>query len=351
RSKGNQAFKAGDYPTAIGHYTSAILANNSDPTFYLNRAFAYLKLGKNEDTERDCTKALTLSPNNVKALFRRAQARRALGNLGGAREDLHRALELEPSNTSVKNELDAIDKAMEAEQVKQRKSTVSIQSSLNPKRRRVPIEIIESERDQKTQQQASSSKAANDESFIQPISSRNLKPDNESTTGSPSRPASQAFVEAKNTRESAKGGRVSGGIFRPSGNHTVLTRSTTEQRTTTRPTPTPSKSAASQPLTTLFEFTKTWDSLNTDDARWKLICTIPPASFPMLFQASLEPDLLKSILHTFQGVLNRDPTARGSVQQYLSALMRVQRFGTVMLFMDKQERQLLEYLRGEVESS
>lgn len=102
---------------------------------------------------------------------------------------------------------------------------------------------------------------------------------------------------------------------------------------------------------TLFDFTKAWDSLDTDDARWKLICVIPPLSLPTLFQASLEPDLLKSILHTFQGVLNQDPTARSSVREYLSALLRVQRFGTVMLFMDKQERQLLEYLRREVESS
>lgn len=120
---------------------------------------------------------------------------------------------------------------------------------------------------------------------------------------------------------------------------------------------------------TLFDFTKAWDSLETDDARWKLICVsgngpclrpylltiwfqvIPPLSLPTLFQASLEPDLLKSILHTFQGVLNQDPTARSSVRGYLSALLRVQRFGTVLLFMDKQERQLLEHLRREVESS
>jgi Flp pilus assembly protein TadD len=45
-SKGNAAFKVGDYPGAIGHYTAAILADRSDATFPLNRAAAYLKLGK-----------------------------------------------------------------------------------------------------------------------------------------------------------------------------------------------------------------------------------------------------------------------------------------------------------------
>lgn len=44
--QGNAAFKAGDYPTAIGHYTTAILADRTDATYPLNRAAAYLKLGK-----------------------------------------------------------------------------------------------------------------------------------------------------------------------------------------------------------------------------------------------------------------------------------------------------------------
>jgi Flp pilus assembly protein TadD len=44
--QGNAAFKTGDYPVAIGHYTEAILAKPDDPTFPLNRAAAYLKLGK-----------------------------------------------------------------------------------------------------------------------------------------------------------------------------------------------------------------------------------------------------------------------------------------------------------------
>ena len=44
--QGNFAFKSGDYPTAIGHYTTAILADKTDVTYPLNRAAAYLKLGK-----------------------------------------------------------------------------------------------------------------------------------------------------------------------------------------------------------------------------------------------------------------------------------------------------------------
>lgn len=38
-----------------------------------------MKCCRNEDAERDCTTVLSLNPGNVKALFRRAQARVGLG--------------------------------------------------------------------------------------------------------------------------------------------------------------------------------------------------------------------------------------------------------------------------------
>lgn len=59
--------------------------------------------------------------------------------------------------------------------------------------------------------------------------------------------------------------------------------------------------------------------------------------------------MLKSILWTLHHVLGGDRNTRSAVQSYLLALMKVQRFGTVMLFMDEQEKRLLESLRREVE--
>ncbi|KAI6042631.1 TPR-like protein [Pisolithus marmoratus] len=322
KEKGNEAFKAGDYPTAIGHYTTAILADGNDPTFYLNRAAAYLKLGKNEDAERDSTKVLALNPNNVKALFRRGQARQSLNKVDAARQDFNEALRLEPSNTSIKNELAVLEKA-----------SLERNGKPVPRRRRVPIEVIEPEADKPP--------VTKDEALLQPVSSRDLRP--EETIGQlPPKP--QTFAHAKQARES-KGARVSGGIFRPSGNHTIVTRITNEA--SHEPTSDKADNAPVRPLT-LFDFTRSWNSLETDEARWKLMRTIPPSSLPALFQASLEPDLLKSILHTLQAICN--PSTSSAVRDYLTALMRVQRFGTVMLFMDKRERQRLESLRQEVES-
>ncbi|KIK66397.1 hypothetical protein GYMLUDRAFT_38190 [Collybiopsis luxurians FD-317 M1] len=134
KDKGNTSFKNGDYPSAIGYYTQAILEDSSDWTFPLNRAAAYLKLGKNEDAERDCTSVLNLNKSNVKALFRRAQARRALGKLSDAQKDLELAASLDSSNESVKNELSSI---------KDQIWKFSSSDVVHPLRRRVPIKIIE----------------------------------------------------------------------------------------------------------------------------------------------------------------------------------------------------------------
>ena len=45
-AKGNTSFKSADYAAAVGHYSAAIVADRKDPTLPLNRAAAYLKLGK-----------------------------------------------------------------------------------------------------------------------------------------------------------------------------------------------------------------------------------------------------------------------------------------------------------------
>ncbi len=61
-------------------------------TGYANRAMASLKLGEVADAEVDCTRALALDPNYLKAWQRRAAARAASGRLLDAIDDLESAL-------------------------------------------------------------------------------------------------------------------------------------------------------------------------------------------------------------------------------------------------------------------
>ncbi|KAG0704776.1 hypothetical protein DFH29DRAFT_1034785, partial [Suillus ampliporus] len=373
--QGNAAFKSGDYPAAIGHYTSAILADANDPTFPLNRAAAYLKLGKNEDAERDCTTVLKLSPHNVKALFRRGQARTALGYLDRARAG--EASELEPSNQSLKQELLEVDKLIRQQQ---QKPTFDLQSTSRPitipsvaapatRRRRVPIEIVENgstralhcrDAELAPEDVEKQPKDPGDNGFLHPVSSRvlprsdepsssSVKPD-QSTAQSIPKPTTstrtQTFKDAKQLRDTAKPSRVGGGIFRPSGNHTLFARDKEVPGVTPATTSPPATVNGTVPKAamTLFNFTKMWESHVKDEDRWNILSGIPPVSLPKMFQASLEPILLSSMLQHFERVIGQQIAAPGDVREYLVSLSKVQRFGTIILFMDKDEKKLLNRL-------
>ena len=110
-----------------------------------------------------------------------------------------------------------------------------------------------------------------------PISATNSKPEN--------------FKDAKQARESVRPSRVGGGIFRATGQNTIFptreipapenslepglqTASPSLPSSQTDPSPkevvTPLEGAL-KPPPTLFEFSKSWWTLNSPEKRWKLI--------------------------------------------------------------------------------
>ncbi|CAN0891442.1 Translocon at the outer membrane of chloroplasts 64 [Linum grandiflorum] len=98
KEKGNQAFKEKQWQKAIGFYTEAIKLNDTNATYYSNRAAAYLEIASFHKAEADCSKAIDLDKKNVKAYLRRGTAREMLGFYKEAIEDFRYALVLEPTN-------------------------------------------------------------------------------------------------------------------------------------------------------------------------------------------------------------------------------------------------------------
>ncbi|KAI0920035.1 hypothetical protein AcV7_006045 [Taiwanofungus camphoratus] len=292
KDKGNAAFKAGDFPTAIGHYTAAVLADPANPTYPLNRAAAYLKLGKNEDAERDCTTVLKLGEGNIKAVFRRGQARVAMQKLREAEVDFRSALKLEPANEAVKQELKRVEEMLQRRVEVKSKGPADVisgpfpstsSSAPTPKRRRIPIEVVDPSASSST---AAATTTAGSDAFMTPVSSRPLS----------------------------------------------------------SPSPSPSRVAAAAPMT-LFTLTKRWERLQTAEERWALINEIDPAALPALFQSSLEASLLSSLLATFLDVLRAldgQEQVKALVKAYMLNLARVPRFSTVVLFMSPSERVLVK---------
>ncbi|KAI0748223.1 hypothetical protein C8Q80DRAFT_1170805 [Daedaleopsis nitida] len=351
KDKGNAAFKAGDFPTAIGHYTAAFIADPSNATYPLNRAAAYLKLGKNEDAERDCDTVLRLDRKNVKGYFRRGQARVALQKLKDAEADFQAALKLEPANDSVKQELKKVQDALkDVAAVQKSKKPINIPTPLPPstsppKRRRVPITIVKPESSAASSSNTTSSAANKDSSLLTPISSRPIERTSSGTSTSQSsgpssshstptssqstQPKPQTFREAKAAREEA---RPRGGIFRSDGRSSLFyapSSSNGDADIPKRETP-----------QTLVSFIRIWETLQTDHERWDVLRQIPATRLPVLFKTSLDASILAPILRTLRAALTDKPEDEERahiVRAYMVNLPRVPRFNTVSMMMDASE--------------
>lgn len=93
KNNGNKLFKEGKFDKAVECYTNAIKIcppeEKSDlATFYQNRAAAYENLKNYTETINDCSKALELNKDYIKALQRRARSYEAIGNLEKCLEDI-----------------------------------------------------------------------------------------------------------------------------------------------------------------------------------------------------------------------------------------------------------------------
>jgi len=78
KEKGNVAYKGKQWHKAVNFYSEAIKLNDKNATYYGNRAAACLELGRFQQAEEDCSKAISIDKKNVKAYLRRGTARENL---------------------------------------------------------------------------------------------------------------------------------------------------------------------------------------------------------------------------------------------------------------------------------
>uniref|UniRef100_A0A670IWA3 Tetratricopeptide repeat protein 1 n=1 Tax=Podarcis muralis TaxID=64176 RepID=A0A670IWA3_PODMU len=102
KEEGNEQFKKGEYKEAEDAYARALqvcpaCCNTDRSILYSNRAAARMKQEKREIAISDCSKALELNPNYIKALLRRAELYEKTEKLDEALEDYKNLLEKDPS--------------------------------------------------------------------------------------------------------------------------------------------------------------------------------------------------------------------------------------------------------------
>jgi len=112
KTLGNDAFKTGDYTTAIIHFTEAIELEPANAAYYSNRSAAYLKSGDKEDALKDGKKCVELKADWGKGYSRQGAALIAMGEYAKAITIYALGLANDPSDTLLTQGLASAQKAM-----------------------------------------------------------------------------------------------------------------------------------------------------------------------------------------------------------------------------------------------
>ena len=110
KSEGNALFAAeGKAQEAVDKYSEALGLDPTNAsyaaTILANRAAAFMKLKRWDEALADCEQSLSLKPDNVKVLLRRAACRKEKGDLEEAVRDIEAALRLDSDSDDLKRQL------------------------------------------------------------------------------------------------------------------------------------------------------------------------------------------------------------------------------------------------------
>lgn len=102
KEEGNEQFRKADYLEAENSYSQALQAcpccfQKERSVLFSNRAAARMKQDKKEAAISDCSKAIQLNPDYIRALLRRAELYEKADRLDEALEDYKSVLEKDPS--------------------------------------------------------------------------------------------------------------------------------------------------------------------------------------------------------------------------------------------------------------
>uniref|UniRef100_A0A0W0FC64 RNA-polymerase II-associated protein 3-like C-terminal domain-containing protein n=1 Tax=Moniliophthora roreri TaxID=221103 RepID=A0A0W0FC64_MONRR len=313
KEKGNAAFKSGDYPIAIGHHSAAIIEDGNDPTFPLNRAAAYLKLGK-QFSEED---------------------KRGLEWENSTRQT-QAATKIEPGNQAVKDELGRIQ-VLAQKASKTTAQSFGSSAALDPRIRCVPIQTIETSQGTPSVPQRTTTSAVRESSPPPALSTTSTTTD--PPTVNVATPP-KTFQDVKCAREETRPStRIGGGIFRALGKNTLF--NSKESSMTSSP---PAPSINVKTFANFLGFTKVWRSLE----RFQLIKTVEPSTYP-----TLESSLLISIVQTFLDILTSDShsDAKRLVPHSVAGFLHIPGISTIALFLSGTEKDIVKRVLEKVDDA
>ncbi|CAJ0590367.1 unnamed protein product [Cylicocyclus nassatus] len=98
---------------------------------YLNLSLTASKMGEHLDCIKYCDKALEQSPNNVKALYRKAGARLAMSDLEEAKQIYEKVLEIDPENKAAAQQILVVRQMMREQNERDKKRYKNLFSKIS----------------------------------------------------------------------------------------------------------------------------------------------------------------------------------------------------------------------------
>lgn len=105
KAKGNAAFSAGDYATAVKHFTDAIALSPTNHVLYSNRSAAHASLHNYADALADAKKTVELKSDWSKGYSRLGAAHVGLHQYHDAIAAYKKGIEIDPNNEALKSGL------------------------------------------------------------------------------------------------------------------------------------------------------------------------------------------------------------------------------------------------------
>lgn len=111
KNRGNEAFKAQDYETAIKEFSAAIELDPTNHVFYSNRSGSYASIEENDKALADAEKCIEVKPDWAKGFSRKGLALFQLGETEKAQIAYEAGLELKPDDAALKKGLEDVKNA------------------------------------------------------------------------------------------------------------------------------------------------------------------------------------------------------------------------------------------------
>ncbi|OWF49446.1 sperm-associated antigen 1-like [Mizuhopecten yessoensis] len=349
KSEGNKCVQKGDFVKAVDWYTECISLMPDRTVGYTNRALCYLRRNQVSSAEDDCSKALEMEADNIKALFRRSQARKMLKKYKDSLEDLTNLLKVDPKNTAAKKEMTLVKNYYREELQKMKDNLSSSPSAGSSKaagggkqRKRMVIQETESDEEEDSSKVKISDVKSSEVKF-----SPKEKVASKTQAASPKKPETKTekkgkkiVIEEIETSDKDSGKHKAPGISKTSQKSEKRPNQSKNIKPTSTGLPVVPPSVPKLDKATPYEFIQAWNSLKkVDDLQpyADLLKQISPAEIPKVISNKLDGPMLTTIVQCLESKFTESGELE-TAYSILTNLSKVQRFKTISMFMSKPEK-------------